>query len=115
MTNDFETALETLKNNIIADYEKFQTLGGRTRTEVHARMLDEFINGYRVEIGKKYVKIITKSSVWGFIVKDHTDKKFSKGDILKAAGYSSPARNASRGNILDGGYFVEWTGPLNLR
>ena len=34
--------------------------------------------------------------------------------ILKAAGYNAPALNAPRGNILDGGYTVRWTGPLYL-
>ena len=53
-------------------------------------------------------------SVWGFIVNTDNDKKFRKGDILKAAGYNAPARNAARGNILDGGYCIQWTGPLYL-
>ncbi len=109
-----ETALETLKNDIVADYEGWQTLSGKPRTEVQARMLDEFINGIRIDEGSKYIKVVTGSSVWGFIVKTDTDKKFRKGDILKAAGWAAPARNAARGNILDGGYTIRWTGPLYL-
>ena len=107
-------ALETLKNDIVADYEGWQNVGGKPRTEVQARMLDEFINGIRIDEGSKYIKIVTGSSVWGFIVKTDTDKKFRKGDILKAAGWAAPARNAARGNILDGGYTIRWTGPLYL-
>ena len=42
------------------------------------------------------------------------DKKFKKGDLLKPAGYDKPARNAARGNILDGGFGIQWTGPLYL-
>jgi len=26
--------------------------------------------------------------------------------------WSAPARNHARGNVLDGGYVVQWTGPL---
>jgi hypothetical protein len=34
--------------------------------------------------------------------------------LLKAAGYNAPARNRARGNIVEGGYTVQWTGPLYL-
>jgi len=107
-------ALETLKNDIVADYEGWQNVGGKPRTEIQAQMLDEFINGIRIDEGSKYIKIVTGSSVWGFIVKTDTDKKFRKGDILKAAGWAAPARNAARGNILDGGYSIQWMGPHYL-
>jgi hypothetical protein len=110
-----KTALETLKNNIVADYKSWQTpVGDKTSTEVKALMLDKFMNGIQIIEGNKYIKVVTGSSVWGFIVKIDNDKKFRKGDILKAAGWSSPARNAARGNILDGGYTINWTGPLYL-
>lgn len=107
-------ALETLKNDIIADYECWQNAGGKPRTETQARMLDEFINKVRIVEGNKYIKIITGSSVWGFVVKTANDKKFREGDILLAAGWAAPARNKARGNVLDGGYTVRWTGPLYL-
>jgi hypothetical protein len=111
-------ALETLKNDMIADYENWQNLSGKPRTEIQARMLDEFINGIEIAEGSKYIKVITKSGsqrcVWGFIVKGDNDKKFRKGDLLKPAGWAAPARNAARGNILDGGYTIRWTGPLYL-
>ena len=38
-----------------------------------------------------------------------------KGDILKAAGYRAPARNSARGNVLEGNYAIQWTGPLYLK
>ena len=107
-------ALETLKNDIIADYESWQNASGKPRTEIQARMLDEFINKVRVVEGSKYIKIITGSSVWGFVVKTANDKKFREGDILLAAGWAAPARNKARGNVLDGKYTVRWTGPLYL-
>ena len=42
------------------------------------------------------------------------DKKFQKGDVLKCAGYNAPARNKARGNVLNGGFNIQWTGPLYL-
>lgn len=51
--------------------------------------------------GKKYIKIIEKrGSVWGFVVKK-SDGKFQQGDILKAASWSTPAKNFARGNVYN--------------
>jgi hypothetical protein len=47
-------------------------------------------------------------------VNTDNDKLFKKGDLLKPAGYDKPARNKPRGNILDGGFQINWTGPLYL-
>ena len=71
--------------------------------------------------GKKYIKVGQISnydanrmgSVWAFIVKED-DGKFKKGDILKAAGWNAPAKNSPRGNVLDGGFNINWTGALYL-
>ena len=52
--------------------------------------------------------------VWAFVVNTDDDKKFKRGDVLKAAGFNAPARNAPRGNVLDGGFNIRWTGPLYL-
>ena len=79
---------------------------------------EEFINGWTVKEGSKYIKLITKlgmqNSVWGFVVATDNDKMFKKGDLLKPAGYNKPARNKPRGNVLEGGFPVNWTGPLYL-
>ena len=83
---------------------------------VNDAMKADFVEGWDVKSGSKYVKIMTDNggSAWGFIVKTDTDKKFKKGDILKCAGYSAPARNKARGNVLEGNYLINWTGPLYL-
>ena len=84
-------------------------------TEINKRMIAEFNEKITYKVGTKYIKVFTEGgSVWGFVVNTDNDKKFRKGDILKAAGYNAPARNAARGNILDGGYTINWTGPLYL-
>lgn len=114
MTMNMNQALENLTNQIVADYERFQTAGGlRERTEIQARMLDDFINSLRVEEGRKYIKIIKDNSVWGFIVKND-EGKFRAGDILKAASWAAPARNKARGNVFTDLSWVQWTGPAYL-
>ena len=80
------------------------------------KMKKEFTDGWVIKKGSKYTKISTRNggNAWGFVVNTDTDKKFKKGDLLKCAGYKAPARNAARGNVLDGGYLINWTGPLYL-
>ena len=77
-------------------------------------MCDDFANGWVVKKGKKYIKIMSSRSVWGFVVNVDNDKKFKKGDVLMAAGWAGPARNKARGNVLEGGFGIEWTGPRYL-
>ena len=76
--------------------------------------VNNFDNTTEVKYGKKYIKIVRDNSVWGFIVNTDNDKLFKKGDILKAAGYNAPARNAARGNVFEN-YSVAWTGPHYLK
>ena len=65
---------------------------------------------------KEYIKIISNGSqrsVWGFInisefVKERKmtneikNVKFESGDVLKSAGWKTPAINQPRGNLFDG-------------
>ena len=56
------------------------------------------------KVGQKYIKIITcengnDRSVWGFINKSNPN--FEEGDILKAAGWATPALNKARGNLFN--------------
>lgn len=91
------------------------------------RTSNEFRDGFMIKVGQKYIKIGRISdhirhnnteprmgSVWGFVVNTTQDSKFKKGDLLKAAGFNAPARNAARGNVLEGGFGIRWTGPLYL-
>jgi len=50
----------------------------------------------------------------GFVVNTDDDKLFKKGDLLKCAGWAKPARNKPRGNVLEGGFPINWTGPVYL-
>jgi hypothetical protein len=58
----------------------------------------------QIELGNKFIKIISGLSVWGFISRVDGNLKGSpikKGDLLKPASYKAPAKHA-RGNIIDG-------------
>lgn len=81
---------------------------------VRNRMIAEFRDGVHYEVGSKYIKVIIRSgmqrSVHSFICLENTGK-FKKGDILKAAGWSAPARNFARGNILTNQFGgIRWMG-----
>lgn len=112
---DTVTALEILVEKIKADYKNYVTNNGQELiTEHMEERLNKFNDSIRIDEGKKYIKIIKASSVWGFVVAVDNDKKFQKGDILKAAGFSAPARNQARGNIFSDDYSISWTCPHYL-
>jgi hypothetical protein len=72
--------------------------------------LDTFKKELRFEVGNKFIKIISGTSVHSFIVKED-EVKFKKGDILKAATWKAPAKNFARGNIINEDFGqVRWTG-----
>jgi len=109
---DVNTGVEVLVNSIKTDYRDW-TLRSDEYTEINTKMINDFESGIEVKEGQKYFKITNNNGgVWGFVVKKD-DAKFKAGDILKAAGYNSPARNKARGNVLDG-FSVCWTGPKYL-
>jgi len=111
MQNEIQILIEDIK----ADYLAWTSSYGRKElTETNLRMIEEFNNGIEIHEGKKYIKIVSNRSVWGFVVKVENDKQFAKGAILKAAGWNAPARNHARGNVLEGGYTIQWTGPLYM-
>ena len=113
LEDGIENLLESAKTDYINRY------GDDVNSDVAKTMIDRFNNGFVVKSGQKYVKIMCGNggtpggSCWGFIVKEDT-KKFKKGDILKPAGWSAPATNSARGNVLDGMYQINWTGPMYL-
>ena len=100
-----------MKSAMIEDYKSFMP---PTKSDITAKMNEEYVNSFEVKCGSKYIKIFSNRSVTAFIVGTDNDKKFKKGDILKPAGRAAPARNAARGNVLDGNYYINWTGPLYL-
>lgn len=103
-----ENAIKILIEKISEDYVKRWGLSERS---------EKFASELSYKINKKYIKVLTKNGreVWGFVVNTDDDSMFRKGDILKAAGWKTPARNAARGNVLDGNFdWVRWTGTEYL-
>ena len=97
---EFLNALGELEQRIFEDYDDFMD---------NEKMRYEFRQGLGYMPGRSYLKIVTDNSVWGFI--NLKNKKFKEGDLLKPAGWSTPALNKPRGNIFDNNYVINWTGP----
>ena len=111
--NSVLDGLSKMKAAMIEDYAKFMP---PTKSGTCAMMNAEYANNFTITYGTKYIKITEKGGgVKAFVVGVDNDKKFKKGDILMAAGYNAPARNKARGNILDGGYAINWTGACYLK
>ena len=105
------SGLSKMRAAMIEDYAKFMVPDTETKKNMNA----DYVANLGMVYGKKYIKIVERGGgVKAFVVGVDNDKKFKKGDILKAAGWNAPARNAARGNILDGGYAIDWTGPRYL-
>ena len=114
---EMNVAIDNLLTAIKTDYANYQdasSMQSERTKETRAQMREEFFNSLKYSVGQKYIKVIKDRSVWGFVVNTTEDKKFRYGDILKAAGYSTPARNSARGNVFED-YDVRWTGPNYLR
>ena len=124
--------LSNERNRLMIKVEPAQNIEDGIQNMIHAcnedyakditnkNMIDEFENSWSILKGQKYIKVVAKNSVHSFIVKEDMftpggQPKFKKGDVLKAASWSKPAMNQARGNVLEGNYPVEWTGPLYLR
>ena len=109
--------IDNMKSAMVEDYKLLMSRTravSPTKSDITAKMNEEYVNSFEVKCGSKYIKIFSNRSVTAFIVGTDNDKKFKKGDILKPAGRAAPARNAARGNVLDGNYYINWTGPLYL-
>ena len=122
VTKQFTDIKDGIKNLIKAanaDYCDNRSYGSEGKTEIRTKMEEQFKNGWTIKDGKKYIGIYktlgNQSSIWGGVVKeDSANGLLKKGDILKAAGYGKYAMNAPRGNVLEGNYAIQWTGPLYL-
>ena len=97
------SGLSKMKAAMIEDYNDFMPN--------NKRMCDEYAEKLTISYGKKYIKIFEEGGgVKAFVVGTDNDKKFKLGDILKPAGWATPARNFSRGNVVDRDFRgVSWT------
>jgi len=95
------------------DYIRMSTSGGKELTGYSKEQVDNWDNKTKVIEGKKYIKIVQDTGVFAFVMKEDSGH-LKKGDVLKAAGYNKPALNSARGNVLEGNYHIQWTGPLYM-
>ena len=105
---------EAMDNLLVKIDENYQNWGNYTKDKT----LD-----LNLMVGRKFIKVVKGSSpgqrsVWGFVAKVdgvHKGVPMLKGDILKAAGWSQPAKH-SRGSIFDSEMHksFSWTGPNYL-
>ena len=103
----FDEAMDTLLVKIQEDYDKWGS-----RANIDKKM------DLSLKPGRKFIKVVHDNSVWGFVAKVdgvHKGVPMLKGDILKAAGWSQPAKH-SRGSIFDSEMHksFSWTGPNYL-
>ena len=105
--------VDNMMNGAKEDYIKMSTVGGKELSGYSKEQVDGWDDKIKVKAGQKYIKIVRDNSVFAF-VNIHDNGKFKKGDIFKAAGYNKPALNAARGNVLEGNYYIQWTGPLYM-
>ena len=116
---DYVDALGNLMQGIKDDYAGWGSnpndLSG-SRKDIRLKMIDEFNRNLDVKSGRKFDKITSNGSVWGFVAKDdgvHKGIPHKMGDVFKAAGWSAPAKWA-RGSIFSDKKFYSWTGPNYL-
>lgn len=103
--NTLEHAIQKFIDKICEDYNK------QTHDKPHYHQA--FRNAIRVTSLTKYYRIeLLGSGAHSFIVRTNDVEGFKCGDILKAARFREPAKNYSRGNVLEpDSYFnVSWKG-----
>jgi len=107
MIDGLDEYLEHIKQS----YTRWWTANGQTEmTDIQKEMAKDFEASVRYEVGRKYIKVITNRAAHSFIcLQDST--KFRKGDILMAAGWSGPATNFARGNVVARNFAnTRWSG-----
>ena len=122
MVKELAEGCDAMLDAMRVDYKKWSDGSNarnpeRARDEngetVSDRMCREYCTSLEYKMGKKYIKVTDGSSVKAFVVACDDDKKFQYGDILKPAGWKTPARNFRRGNVLERTFDrIRWTGAL---
>ena len=118
LSEEFTSLVTRYLETIKSDYTTYMRRGEKTDSmkSVCEKMIKEFAEGIHFTVGQKYIRVVTSNghqrSVHSFIVNTYEDNKFQFGDILKAAGWATPARNFRRGNVFETQSYqnVSWTG-----
>tara|TARA_Y100000741_G_scaffold313077_1_gene257890 strand:+ start:511 stop:885 length:375 start_codon:yes stop_codon:yes gene_type:complete len=113
-------ALDSLMSSIKKDYagwgSDIDSLD-EPQKSIRLKMIDEFNNSINVRSGRKFDKVVSNGSVWGFVAKTDGVLKgipYFVGDVFKAAGWRAPAKHV-RGSIFSSKTnWFSWTGPRYL-
>jgi hypothetical protein len=104
----YNSSIANLLENIKVDYSKFMS---------SKDMIESFNKEVHVKPGRKFDKVMNRSSVWGFVAKTDGLLKgipYFVGDVFKAAGWRAPAKHV-RGTIFSSETnWFSWTGPRYL-
>ena len=113
-------ALGNLMGGIKEDYKNWgsdvDSLSD-SQKKIRLEMIDRFNKNLDIRSGRKFDKIVSNGSVWGFVAKTDGVLKgipYFVGDVFKAAGWRAPAKHV-RGSIYDKKQtWFHWTGPRYL-
>ncbi len=113
----YDSSVSTLLENIKVDYANWGSdidKLNESQKSIRLKMIDEFNNNLSVRSGRKFDKVVSNGSVWGFIAKTNGVLKgipYFVGDVFKAAGWRAPAKHV-RGSIFSNETnWFSWTGP----
>jgi hypothetical protein len=113
----YDSSVSTLLKNIKVDYANWGSdidKLNESQKSIRLKMIDEFNNNLSVRSGRKFDKVVSNGSVWGFIAKTNGVLKgipYFVGDVFKAAGWRAPAKHV-RGSIFSNETnWFSWTGP----
>ena len=103
----FNEAMDNLLVKIQEDYDKWGSRSG----------IDKKLD-LKLKPGRKFIKVIEGTRVWGFISLvdgEHKGAPIKVGDIMKAESWRAAAKH-SRGSIFDKEFHksFSWTGPNYL-
>ena len=117
---EYVEALGNLMGGIKKDYAKWGSDIDKLdepQKSIRLKMIDEFNKNLDIRSGRKFDKVVSNGSVWGFVAKTDGLLKgipYFVGDVFKAAGWAAPAKHV-RGSIFDVNTdWFSWTGPNYL-
>jgi len=109
MTPELTIAINAYIARIQSSYAAFYDRA-EVSPEFAAKQVKSFNESFRIDVGSSYARIVKDGSVHSFVVLK--TGQFKVGDILKPAGWKTPAKNFSRGNVMNAASYanVQWSG-----
>jgi|TARA_B110000196_G_C20894993_1_gene543170 hypothetical protein len=120
--NEFKERVDLLLENIGKNYDSWNGIEppremDELTLKIKTESSERFKETLKLSHGRKYIKVLHDSSVWGFIaVTDGILKgiPYKFGDVFKAASWRGPAKHVRGSIFLDRTDWFHWTGPEYL-